>query len=375
MYPVFEKQTNCLMNIYPLVFSNNNNYRITRHAIFWLIWILYYTIFSTYNSSPNFPLANRFFALLIEVALSTPLDMIFCYFIIYYLLPKFLFRGRYISMLLLWLIASLVFITVFEIYVQQVVPHIKEWFNLPKPKPMNYSYEYFSLFSQINMEGCIAASIKLGKLSFIKQKEIDLLKNEKIRLESRTGNADIEPVFLADIIARVELMATKHAANVPDVLKRIRNLMVNIIYENTNAKVGLKKEIELVKEYIELEKYTREDLINVELNVSGNIESESIASLLLLQCIQNAFKQVSVLDIADKEIDIDIKVINKMLEILISWNKPLYTSTLTEGKNVILQNLNNRLKLIYPESHEIKVLIEVDKIIVCLKIDLKGAIN
>lgn len=60
---------------------------------------------------------------------------------------------------------------------------------------------------------------------------------------------------------------------------------------------------------------------------------------------------------------------------LISWNKPMYTSTLVEGKNIIPGNLNNRLKLIYPQSHEIKVLIEVEKIIVSLKIDLKGAIN
>lgn len=53
----------------------------------------------------------------------------------------------------------------------------------------------------------------------------------------------------------------------------------------------------------------------------------------------------------------------------------MYTSTLVEGKNIIPGNLNNRLKLIYPQSHEIKVLIEVEKIIVSLKIDLKGAIN
>ena len=35
------------MNVYPLIFSNKPKYRITRHVLFWLTWILYFTIFMT----------------------------------------------------------------------------------------------------------------------------------------------------------------------------------------------------------------------------------------------------------------------------------------------------------------------------------------
>src|SRR5260221_12243855 len=105
------------MDIYSLIFSNNRNYRITRHSIFWFMWIAYYTIISTINLSAKFPVPHSFFSSLLEVSLSTPMDMIFCYSIIYFLLPNFLFKGRYISMLLLWLLFSVIFMVVFEMYV------------------------------------------------------------------------------------------------------------------------------------------------------------------------------------------------------------------------------------------------------------------
>src|SRR6185436_6195713 len=107
---------------------------------------------------------------------------------------------------------------------------------------------------------------------------------------------------------------------------------------------------------IALEQFTREDAIEVNLSVGGDIEGEKIASFILLQSIQNAFNEVSVLNISNKKIDIRCNVINKMLDVLISWNKPMFTSTLVNGKNIIPRNLNNRLKLIYPQSHEIKAL-------------------
>lgn len=365
------------MNIYPLIFSNNRNYRISRHAIFWIMWIAYYTALTFMKFAREHTMSQRLFYSLVEVTLSTPLDMIFCYSIIYYLLPNFLFRGRYISMISLWLLFTVVFIGVYLVYMEQVIPFIRQWFGLPKPsRPSNYYWLFLALFSQINMEGCMAAAIKLGKLSFIKQQEVDLLKNEKNKLPAQMDKTEMQSVFLFDIISRVEQMAIQRVMAVPEILKKIRNLMTYIIYENKKPKVDLKKELELIKEYVELEKCTRDNPIDVSLFISGNINSQSIASFILFPCIQNAFKQVSELNVEDKKIVIDIKVKNNsILDLTISWNKPLDTSTLAEGKNIILQNLNKRLSLIYPQSHEMKVLIMVNEIITTLKIDLKTAVN
>ena len=364
------------MNIYALVFSNNKTYRVVRHTLFWCMWIAYYTLFSTYALPPKIPLWDRFMYSLSQVLLTTPVDMIFIYSIIYFLIPKLLFKGRYLSMIFLWLVFSLLFIAVFEIMTAQISPALRSYYGLP---PMGYRIDYFwlsfDLFSQINMEGCLAAAIKLGKISYINQKEIDLLKDEKAKMLSENDNAGMQPVFLADIIGRMEQMSAQKKLDMGSVLKKIRNLMTAIIYESANAKISLNRELQIVREYIELEQCTRREPIDVDLNISGKTEDESIASFVVLQCVQNAFTQLSASEVCDKKIDIKINVDDSILSSIITWNKPCYTSSLVEGNNGILLKLNSRLKLIYPQSHEFKLLIEKEKVIVFMKIDLQTAIN
>src|SRR5256885_16279902 len=97
--------------------------------------------------------------------------MCFCYFIIYYLFPKFLYRGKYLSMLFLWLLGSIVEISLYELNGYLIAPHIRTAFDLPTGEKMFQDFwgvsnlwSLFSLFTQINIEGWVAASIKLGKL-------------------------------------------------------------------------------------------------------------------------------------------------------------------------------------------------------------------
>jgi hypothetical protein len=173
------------MSIHPFVFSNSKQYRIARHALFWSVWILYYAFMSALLMSSKYGFTLVFSKSLTEVAESTPIDMCFCYFIIYFLLPEFLYKGRYIGMLFLWLTASIFFIVLYELNSIFIVPYIWDWFGMhsSSSSPPNYVREFFILFSQINMEGCVAASIKLGKLWYIKQQEIDLLKEEKQKIQ------------------------------------------------------------------------------------------------------------------------------------------------------------------------------------------------
>lgn len=364
------------MNIYPIVFSNNKNYRIVRHSLFWLMWIAYYTATSTYGMWNDIPITHRFFYSLVQVSITTPMDMVFIYSIIYFLIPKLLFRGRYISMILLWLLFSIGFIILFEMLTAGIDPALRNRFAIPQPKGrIDYFWLSFSLFSQINMEGCLAAAIKLGKISFINQKEIDLLKNEKARILSQKDSDGIQPFFLAEILGRMEDISMQRKQNIGAALKKIRSMMTAMMYENANAKINLSRELQIVKEYIELEQFTREKPIDFTLSVSGNTDEENIATFLLLQCIANALMQMPASDVHDKKMDINISVNDSILILLISRNKPIYTSTLAEGKNGMLLNLNKRLKLIYPQSHEFKFSIEAKKIIVFMKINLKTAIN
>jgi sensor histidine kinase YesM len=365
------------MGIHSFVFSNNQNYRLGRHALFWFIWILYQAFMSALIMDKWFGFGKSFLESFVEIAESTPLDMCFCYFIIYYLLPEFLFKGRYIGMLFIWLAASIIFIIFYELNATFLVPYIREGFGMKSSisSPANYAYDFFILFSQINMEGCVATSIKLGKLRYVKQQEIDLLKNEKEKIKPHEEQGLIQPAFLQDILNRMENMANDNPIVAAESLKKIRHLLLYILYENASPQISLQKELSLLEEYIYLEKLVAHKDIQVSSLINVTSNNETIAPFILLPLIENAFKQVLSYSLKNPLINLHLHLQQDVLHIDLSWSKPIETSSLTNGRNVILHNISKRLQLIYPQSHELKMMIEAEKIIITLKLNLKKAIN
>jgi len=365
------------MNIHPFVFSNKQSYRLSRHAIFWFLWILYYAIMSTIIMHAEYGFAKSFIESFIEVAESTPLDMFFCYFIIYFLFPRFLYKGRYVGMLLLWLFASIIFILLYEINSIYISAYIRHLYGMRYPvfSSANFAYNFFVLFSQINMEGCIAASIKLGKLWYIKQQEIDLIKQEKKKIHPSEQKGLIEPAFLTDLLTRMEIIANEKPLVAAQSIKKIRHLLLYILYENSSSKVPLNKEFALLQEYIDLEKLTAEKEITVNASISTALTPETIAPFILLPLVENAFKQLNSYALKNPTLNITVLLQHEIIDIKLNWSKPIETSSLTNGRNIILQNISKRLDLIYPQSHELKMLIEAEQILIDLRINLKKAIN
>ena len=364
------------MTLHPFVFSNKLSYRIGRHATFWVSWILYYSIISTFSFSQKFGFGRSLIACFTEVALSTPLDMGFCYFIIYFLFPRFFFRGKYIQMVLLWLLASFAFMVGYHANSIYFVPGIRSWFGLPAPMgESNYVWLFFTLFSQINMEGCIAASIRLGKLWYVKQQEIDLLKQEKEKIKTVDDKGIMQPAFLANLLTRIEGLADTKPLLVAQSIKSIRNLVISLLYENAKPKVLLTHELSLLQEYIHLERITADNSVQVEAKVANNATTETIAPFIILPIVENAFRQVYMQPLQDKKIYIDINLDQGVLYLSLHWNKPSDTSSMGQGQNLPLQHISRRLQLIYPQGHELRIFIEVERVKVELRIDLKRAIN
>ena len=364
------------MTVNSLVFSNNRRYRITRHSLFWLLWILYYTLFNVVYWQHEYPLEKTFWESLVEVSLSTPMDIIFCYSIIYFLLPRYLYNGHYIRMILLWLLFSVLFIVAFRAFNHEVVPHLRRAFGLPPPVfTKNVSWSFLNLFYQINMEGGLAAAIKLGKMWFIKQQELDLVKMEKQKIEPQLQEGNMQPVFLIDALDRVEQLSLIKPSLIPGMVKKIKNLMLYVIYENNMASVSLEKELALLEEYIELEKTGMSESLRATVKITGYIAGERIAPFIILPLIENGFHQLSRLEMPGKFIDIGMRVENGNFQMKVGWSKPIDSSTLINGNSLCLQNISKRLNLLYPKSHEMKVVITTEQFIVDLKINLNRAIN
>jgi hypothetical protein len=83
-----------------LIFSEKRSYRIQRHLLFWFFWWVYFGFLHALNpmlGSPN-PEMNFFknlpFSIVESLLLLIP-QTIVAYPLIYFVLPRFIFRGKY----------------------------------------------------------------------------------------------------------------------------------------------------------------------------------------------------------------------------------------------------------------------------------------
>ena len=91
--------------MYSFVFSNNIKYRLLRHVAFWLSWFIYFITIYSLRPGSSFIGFNSFLQYtIIEMAILMSVDVVFCYSVIYLLVPRYLIKGRYFLFFPLFLI-------------------------------------------------------------------------------------------------------------------------------------------------------------------------------------------------------------------------------------------------------------------------------
>ena len=172
------------------------------------------------------------------------------------------------------------------------------------------------------MEGGLAAAIKLGKIGFIKQQELDLIKKEKQNIDPHVAEGDVQPVFLMSALDKVELLSTERPSVIPGVIKKIKHLLLYVIYDCNQPSVSIETEMKLLEEYIELEKIATNGKLSINLKIFINNKTARIAPAILLPLIENCFKQVASYNIPKKNIDIDMRLTEDVLSMKILLAKP-----------------------------------------------------
>ncbi len=203
----------------------------------------------------------------------------------------------------------------------------------------------------------------------------DVMLKEKMAAELQLLKSQVQPHFIFNTLNNIYMLSLKGSTQASDMIYRLSALLSYMLYDSKEDFISLDKEVEYIKNYINLEKIRYGDRLDVQLNIYKNVKNISLPPLLFLPLVENAFRQVYMQPLSKKWINIQLTLDHGILQVILLWNKPVDTSTLRQGRNVILQNISKRLQLIYPESHELKIFIEVEKIRVELKVDLKKAIN
>ena len=145
-----------------------------------------------------------------------------------------------------------------------------------------------------------------------------------------------------------------------------------MLYECNEKRVPLKKEVNYLKNYLDLERLRQHDKIRINFHVEGQIGDQQIAPLLLIPFLENSFKHGLNTQLKDGFVDIVLMIEDKSVDFQIENSKG---QTIASPDNrpsggIGLVNVRRRLNLLYPDSYELRVSNNPNTFAVHLTIDL-----
>ncbi|WP_285056580.1 sensor histidine kinase [Pedobacter ginsengisoli] len=344
------------------------------HAVFWLLaagvlTLIYGTAFG------SFDLGWRVIAMLL------PVHMAYFYAISYWVLPNFFFRRQYVitgfAMILCVLGATVVY-RLNEILISD--PFIYHYYKKNDPG-FSWSKLEGSIWEQLrrpvdlvnaaersNVIVWLGVALQFVKLWYERrqaalQAELNFLKSQ------------IHPHFLFNTLNNLYSLSLNESKQAPGVIMELSHILRYMLYECKADLVPLVRDIEILQDYISLEKIRYEERLDLNINITGALGELKVAPLLLLPLVENAFKHGASETVEGAWINIDLAVSGHQLKFKVSNGKPEIQPADERPDKIGLANIRKRLELLYPGKYHFEVWNEKEVFIAELDLDMQAHKN
>lgn len=228
-----------------------------------------------------------------------------------------------------------------------------------------YSFWDISLFFVIYIS--VSGLLHLARSWF----QLQELEKERTSAELKALKSQLNPHFLFNSLNSIYSLARKNSQQVPDKIVQLSDLLRHIIYESDVEFIPLEKEVEMVKNYIELQNLRSVEPDRIKLEIKGEIKGKRIAPLLFLPFVENSFKHGLKGEIHDSYVRIKIETTAQTLLFNIKNNKGENVEIAdSKYKGIGIENVKKRLELIYPGKHSLVISENEEKFEVNLQIQM-----
>lgn len=297
--------------------------------------------------------------------LSYVLLLLFFYFNYYYFIPKFYFNQKKTFYVALLILCFLLFLSLPNLIIPidftnlAKNPHFKN-----RPIPHKHSFEPFD-FGEIISFGFVLCLSFLFKLN----QHIKEIKTAKLNAEVAYLKAQINPHFLFNTLNSLYALTITKSDEAPSAVLKLSSIMRYVVTESAQDFVPLEKEINYIKDYIDLQKLRMNEEMIFRFSIEGNPIGKTIAPLVLIPFIENAFKY-GINPEEDSEISIAIAIKESQL-ILDIKNKMVVDEISDEFKTEKgIEITCKRLDFIYPNKHQLEISEDQNTYHIHLNIDL-----
>lgn len=202
---------------------------------------------------------------------------------------------------------------------------------------------------------------------FQQWKWLKTIESKKAKAELALLKNQINPHFFFNTLNNLYGLTVEKSDDAPDVVLKLSDMMRYTIYMGKEDLVPLKDEVEYLQNYIELHKIRYQKKVDIQFHYI-NISDVKIAPLLYIIALENAFKHGIEKLTENAYIHINISKKNNIIlfEIENNFEKP----EVAQKTGIGLDNLKQRLQLLYPKKHELTIKKNNSKYKLSLKLEI-----
>jgi two-component system, LytTR family, sensor kinase len=352
------------------IFSEKKPDRVKRHLVFWFFYWVCLTFLHLATPGWNFP-----YAMLYSFSVEVP-QVFFTYALISFVLPRYLLRNKYFFSFLwitfFWLITAVVNYAMLKyaspLIAKTILP--AQYIVRVNLGGGNMVMALISCFKGTMVAPAAACSIRLVKHWHLKEKRSLQLLKEKTEAQLQLLRAQVHPHFLFNTLNNIYSKAQNESPGSAKMIMELSHILRYVLDEGKLELVPLENELQMLTDYIDLEKMRYGDKLDLHLSLPSNTEGVHIAPLLLLPFVENCFKHGTSKMIHNPWINLKIELNGTSLVMKLMNGKKDFERIDDGHKGTGIWNVKERLDLLYKDKYDLQINEDDEVFIVNLTLEL-----
>lgn len=297
------------------------------------------------------------------------------YFNLYFLLPRLLEKGKYISYIILVLMTILLTAALIApgYYISAALSG-QDYEQLYGVSPDKY-FHFFQLNTLPSSVASmtLAMSVKLAKKWMESRRREELLQKEKLESELQFLKYQLNPHFLFNTMNSIFFLIRKDQELASAAVAQFSNMLRHQLYESAEQNISLQNEISYIQNFVSLENLRQNDNMRVTVDLQKVNDDTLIAPFILMTFVENAFKHVSRDNDRINYIKMKLSIQGNHLHFTIANSvSPVKLTGIDAGRGGIgLNNVRRRLALLYADKHQLEISERKTEFIVHLELTVR----
>jgi LytS/YehU family sensor histidine kinase len=224
----------------------------------------------------------------------------------------------------------------------------------PRPEAVGFFMALMNTFKGGLVSSALAVSLKAMKSWREREMRNLELQREKADAQLQLLTAQIHPHFLFNTINNIYSQTQTESPKGSEMIMELSDLLRYILYEGRKAQVPLDRELQMLVDYVNLEKIRYGNSLEVHLDLPERTNDLWIAPLMLLPFIENCFKHGASRQLHRPWISLTIEITDDTMIMNLSNGRSGDPEKKKEG-GIGIRNVRNRLGLLYPNAHQLHI--------------------